>query len=162
MKTVGYMPISESNLSQYKFYVDLDGVMANFNKKFDTSDNRTMWKYINSLYKVNEPIWGDLELMYDADILWNYVKKYDPTFLTATGAQYLSYGGKEKKEWVKKHFGNYETIVVERGVGKAKYASPKAILIDDTKKNIDAWNEAGGIGILHKDARTTIKQLEKL
>jgi hypothetical protein len=35
-------------------------------------------------------------------------------------------------------------------------------LIDDRKDNIEAWEQAGGIGILHTDADNTINQLNKL
>jgi hypothetical protein len=35
-------------------------------------------------------------------------------------------------------------------------------LIDDRQKNIDAWIDAGGIGIVHVSARDTIEQLKLL
>jgi len=35
-------------------------------------------------------------------------------------------------------------------------------LIDDRQKNIDAWVEAGGIGIVHTSAANTIEQLKAL
>ena len=37
-----------------------------------------------------------------------------------------------------------------------------SVLIDDRQKNIDAWIEAGGIGILHTSAANTINQLKAL
>ena len=48
---------------------------------------------------------------------------------------------------------------------KQKFAVDKGnpnVLIDDHSKNVDEWKKAGGIGILHKDIGTTIRQLQKL
>ena len=36
------------------------------------------------------------------------------------------------------------------------------ILIDDYMKNIREWEAAGGIGILHTDASSTINDLKKV
>ena len=36
------------------------------------------------------------------------------------------------------------------------------VLIDDRVKTIEEWKEAGGTGILHKDAETTLKKLEAM
>ena len=48
---------------------------------------------------------------------------------------------------------------------KYKYAKTKPavqnILIDDTKKKLDPWIEAGGIGILHTSAASTISELKE-
>ena len=38
----------------------------------------------------------------------------------------------------------------------------KYVLIDDRPKNIEAWENAGGIVILHTSAADTIEQLKKL
>ena len=46
--------------------------------------------------------------------------------------------------------------------GKAKYAAPNAILIDDRSDNIEAWKSAGGIGILYKSTDQVINELSKL
>jgi hypothetical protein len=52
-------------------------------------------------------------------------------------------------------------ILVDKAITKQKYAALNGILIDDYEKNIAQWREAGGIGILHKNARETIKQLRR-
>ena len=36
------------------------------------------------------------------------------------------------------------------------------VLIDDEPKNIEAWEDAGGIGILHTSAKETINKLKEL
>ena len=36
------------------------------------------------------------------------------------------------------------------------------VLIDDRPKNIEAWEAAGGIGIIHTSAKETIEKLKEL
>ena len=45
---------------------------------------------------------------------------------------------------------------------KKDYANENSILIDDRSKNIDQWRAAGGIGILHINAASTIEKLKEL
>ena len=69
----------------------------------------------------------------------------------------------DKVEWIKKYVD--PSVVVNctfTGSQKAAYAMKKNVLIDDRKKNIEAWEAAGGIGILHTSAAETIEQLKKL
>ncbi|MFW6047538.1 MAG: hypothetical protein ACOCP4_07135 [Candidatus Woesearchaeota archaeon] len=40
------------------------------------------------------------------------------------------------------------------------FANENSILIDDMEKNIKEWVSGGGIGILHRSYRKTIKELE--
>ena len=48
------------------------------------------------------------------------------------------------------------------GTQKAAFAYEGSVLIDDRQKNIDAWNDAGGIGIVHTSAKNTINALKSL
>ena len=43
---------------------------------------------------------------------------------------------------------------------KKEFAAPDKIIIDDTESVINDWNDAGGIGILHKDWMTTLSILK--
>ena len=45
---------------------------------------------------------------------------------------------------------------------KQKHSGENRILIDDTAKNIEDWESAGGIGILHTDAFSTIAKLKEI
>lgn len=161
---------------EYKIYCDLDGVLANFIKGVKSlvseySDaeyennagyRKKMWSAIDKYSKSGGKLWAELDKTPDADILWNYIKKYDPEILTATG--YEKYGaGEQKREWFPKNFGPGTKInLVQQSKEKAKFAAPNHILIDDMSKSINPWIEAGGIGILHTSANNTITELKKL
>jgi len=79
-----------------------------------------------------------------------------------------------KKAWIVKHgLDPIESIIVQgdkqesTSQKKASYAvsnGQRNILIDDTKRNIDDWEAAGGIGILHipKDSQSTIEKLKEI
>lgn len=172
------MHISEILLEEenYKIFVDLDGVLADFNagmKKLvhgydetkadsDPKMKKRMWAAVSKYSKEGGKVWGELPLMKDAMKLWEYVSKYPNTeILTATGNP-IHGAEEQKRDWVKRHFGNVKVNVVRLSKDKALYAKPNHILIDDREKSIIPWVEVGGIGILHSDANSTIEQLKKL
>ncbi len=74
-------------------------------------------------------------------------------FLTGAKRNAGSYAG--KVDWIQKFIperGNrilYEFITCPK-YDKYLLAGPRRILIDDNKKVVDRWIEAGGIGILHE------------
>lgn len=156
------------NKSTVHIYLDLDGVFADFDgaiekgmgKPSSEVDGDEMWEYIRK--EIDNSKWFyNLPKMADADTLYNYVKDYKHTFLSASGDDPKWQIANQKKGWVKKTYGG-KTIVVKHSRNKAKYATENSILIDDRKKSIEPWKAAGGIGILHKNAADTIRQLKEL
>lgn len=161
---------------EYKIFVDLDGVMVDFNKfakdcigirptdwELDKGIKRDFWKAVGKWVKDGKKFFEDMEPMADANILWGHIKKYHPTILSATG--FVNNAKVEKRAWVTKHLGSTAggmALLVRSASDKAQYAAPNHILIDDREKAIDPWVAAGGIGILHTSALETIKQLKKL
>lgn len=171
------MKLTELQQVHYKIFVDMDGVLADFDKgvkkildepldshKYDTDPNyRTrMWKAVEKYSQQGGRLWYELPLMSDALTLWKHVKKYNPTILTAAGNP--MYGAAEqKRQWIKERINrNVQVLTTKKSREKAQYAAPNHILIDDRKKSIDPWVAAGGIGILHTSAADTIKQLKEL
>lgn len=165
--------MSEILIPKYEIYVDLDGVIVNFADhakeltgididNAGKEDRNKFWKHIERHVKHGNPFFAAMSPMEDAFHLWNYVSKYDPTILSATG--HIFGAGKEKRAWVRDHLGSAaaeKAIFVRNSRDKAKYASPTSILIDDRTKSITPWVEAGGIGILHKTAELTIRELKE-
>lgn len=162
--------IKEDIKLPYKLYVDLDGVVAdfegfyhsNFGHDLKSASKSKMWTNINAYKKANGSWYANLPLKKDALALWTYVQPYWPTILTASGVNDEAIIN-DKINWSKAHLpGDPKVIVVINGVAKANYARENAILIDDTPKVIDAWVKAGGIGILHTDTESTIEKLKEL
>ena len=147
-----------------KLYLDLDGVFADFNKRVrflsggkDPKEIKSgMWKMIMA----DRDFFISLDMMPNADVLWDYVKQFEPKFLT--GAPPGNRAQSQKREWVVKQFGSqYQTIVLLKKE-KVVYAGSKHVLIDDMKENVQAWIDHGGIGILHRDVYSTIEQLKHM
>ena len=156
----------------YKIFVDLDGVMADLDahvkeisgKTFDElrASGSGFTEFVKGQRDQGQTVFDTLDKMPDADQLWNYIVKYDPTILTATG--YPEEKAKaEKIRWVYDNLHGFDGILTTiSGADKHKYAAPNHILIDDRDKAILPWRNAGGIGILHTSAADTISQLQKL
>lgn len=168
----------------YKIAIDMDGVMSDFARKVaeltgiaskealdlmerveeQSLDKRRMWGAINK-FDAHTPFFYSLEKMRDADVLFSFVTAHfahdDISFLTASGHTPVD-APHQKRRWIRKHYGSYHVEVVTKSLDKAAFATPTTILIDDRDKSIDPWVAAGGIGILHKDAATTILELKRL
>ena len=110
--------------------------------------------------------------MPDADVLWGYIKQFDPIMLTAAPRESRGLIAKrapeDKIRWMKKNFRlpRSRMRVVKRA-DKKKFAKDGRdkrpnVLIDDHEGNIREWEAAGGIGILHTDASSTINDLKKV
>ena len=68
----------------------------------------------------------------------------------------------QKEKWLKDHGIKWKANFVPGKRHKYKFATPDSIIIDDTFSVIEDWNKAGGIGIWHKDASSTVLQLATL
>lgn len=165
-----------SDQSEYRIFCDMDGVLADFEKKVkevDATYNRdeylanskarkSMWGAITQYQKDGGELWYELDMMPDAMVLWEYISKYpDLEILTATGNPMYE-SGDQKLKWVKERLGNVKVNLVRKSADKAQFAQPNYILIDDAEKSIGPWTAAGGIGILHVSAADTISKLKEL
>lgn len=180
----GAMTNKQEPEMQYTIFCDLDGVLADFKKAItkvakdvndpsfvydeekyskDSKYRNQMWKDVKTYQqKYGYVLWRELDTMPDAYVLWDYIKPYHPQILTATGqSQYKAV--EQKRGWVTEHFGsNIRVNVVETAKDKHQYAGPNRILIDDQRRATDPWIAAGGIGIVHTSAASTIQKLKEL
>ena len=151
-------------------YVDMDGVIANFSKRYkerfglspeQTRSNKEFGGYFAKFIANGE--FQTLEPMEDAFLLINHLNMIpvEKQILSST-ARPDSHDAiaPQKLEWLKTHGINYKANLVPGKSLKYKFATPDSIIIDDTKSVIDDWNKAGGIGILHTDAISTIAMLK--
>mgnify|MGYP000689697843 FL=1 len=160
---------------EYKIYVDMDGVVADFDKRFkdlsgmSPSDyeakngKNAFWDFIDVKHKL--AFWVGIPPMSDAQSLMDYVSKHDYEMLTAPSIKKESLMGKGLwiRNWAKKGlFPSKPKVNYKPAKNKHHFAAPNHILIDDKQSTIDSWNAAGGIGILHTSAGNTINQLKKI
>lgn len=144
-------------------YLDLDGVFANSAKRIEELLKKpyaevTAIEFWNAVEKDAE-FFLKLERIEDSFELYENIKHIPHTFLT--GLPTVPRMVMHKKAWVDVQFPGCKMIAT-RGKLKHLYAGPEGVLIDDTKRNIDNWNGAGGIGILHKSANNTLEELKQL
>ena len=153
--------------TEYKIYCDMDGVLADFERGYEELTgielqgefNPEGTEFWDPIQKAGVKFWAGLKWMSDGQRLWDYIKNKDTKLLSAPSRDQSSRIGKHV--WVKHKIPGTK-LILRYASQKQELAEPNAILIDDRKKNIEQWEAAGGIGILHTNTEDTIKQLQKL
>ena len=149
-------------------YVDLDGVLANmegylhthFGEHWKKEIEKPNWGKVSELH---QRMYFELDPLADAHELWEWLTENfnDVQILTAIPKRaHFPNSVNDKRDWVHKHFGSH--VKVNFGpfaYDKQFHCKPGDVLIDDMKPNITQWNDAGGVGILHKSADETISRM---
>ena len=150
----------------YKIYCDMDGVLADFESGYEELtgiDLRGEFKkgedFWDPISKAGVGFWAGLKWMPDGQKLWDYLKPFNPVLLSAPSREQSSRIGKHV--WVKHKIPGTK-LILRYASQKQELATPESILIDDRQVNIDQWEAAGGIGILHTSTDNTISQLKEL
>ena len=163
--------------SEYKVYLDMDGVIADFDKRFrDLSGmepkefenkygKKEFWNLIDEEHKIK--FWVGIPTMPGAADLVDAVKDYNYELLTSPSAKKQSYLGKIL--WVRNHIGSVFPSKPRINFKKAKekhlikpQLAKTDILIDDREDTIGRWNAAGGTGIVYKNISQVLNDLGKL
>ena len=161
----------------YYIYLDMDGVVANFNKRFkdlsgllpdqfiEKNGKNAFWDLIDEKHKV--AFWRGIEIMPGAEKLVNFVSKYPYEMLTAPSTKKQSVIGKSL--WIKDKVGTLypsQPKVTYRAAKEKHNVKPELtkfdILIDDKKSTIDRWDAKGGTAIFYQNADQVINDLKKL
>lgn len=155
-----------------KIYLDMDGVLCDFDKRwlelFNETPRQTRerkefvpnWDtfVLNENFVTLDDFAGAQDLL---DFVMSKSDTIDIEILSSSGGQkYHNEVREQKIKHLKSRGLNFPTNIVPGRKLKRNYASPDSILIDDTEDVIDAFNGAGGIGILHRDAQETITILK--
>lgn len=148
----------------------MDGVLCDFEKRFkefskglspkeyeNKYGKEEFWNLIDE--KIGVRFWVGIPWMPEGKKLWNYIKKYNPTLLSAPSRNNESRLG--KRLWVKNNLPGTK-LVLSSAKNKPNYAESNHILIDDRKSTIDSWRSKGGIGILFKSTDQVISELKEL
>lgn len=162
---------------QYKIYCDLDGVLCDFDSRFehytgmnpdeyknnailkygDKKGTEKFWDVIDN--QVGMRFWAGMSWMPEGQQLWDYIKKYNPILLTAPSYEDSSKEGKTL--WVQEHLGDYQ-IEFKPAKQKYEFSGPNKILIDDRLDTIQSWKSKNGIGILYENTEDVIRELQKM
>ena len=162
----------ENMENKYKIYLDMDGVITDFDKRFtdlagmgpreyeSSFGKDKFWDFIDSKEKGGGVgFWVGMPWMPGGPELYNRVSQYDHALLSSPSRSESSRIGKH--QWKKKYTPSSK-LILALARNKQNYADGNNILIDDRESNIRQWREAGGIGILYKSADQVNKELDKL
>ena len=173
--TKGY--IKEEKEGKFNIYLDMDGVVADFDQRFidlsgmlpkeyeDKFGRKEFWDFIDEKNKLK--FWVGIPEMSDAKQLVDYITPHGFQMLTAPSIKKQSYLG--KMLWIKNHVGSLFSFKPYINFKKAKdkhnvksNLTSNDILIDDREDTIARWNAAGGTGVHHTSASSTINKLKEL
>jgi len=144
---------------QYKIYCDMDGVLTDFESRFEhftgmhpqeyekKNGTEQFWHLID--VKVGVRFWVGMNWMPQGEQLWNFIKKFNPSLLTSPSRDNNSRLGKSL--WVRNKLSPKPKVIFAYSKDKQRYASPNSILIDDKPSNIEEWKAAGGIAFRVKN-----------
>lgn len=151
-------------------YLDMDGVLCNFEKRFvelfiktpgesrDLKEFTTDWDDFIRGGNFATLDWfpGGQELLEFVDTIPNV----NIEILSSSGGpKFHKEVTEQKQKWLKDHGVTYKQNIIPGSRLKANYArGADTILVDDTDYVIQGFIDKGGIGILHRDLGNT-KQL---
>lgn len=155
-------------------YLDMDGVLCSFDGRYRElfgmapTDARARKEFrhhwVEFITKAN---FATLDYHPGAEKLLAYIAsiadKVHVEMLTSSGGKdYYSEVAQQKIQWLCERGIPYKANVVSGRRYKAEYATPTAVMIDDTEDVITSFRAAGGIAIHHTAADLTIETLKGL
>ncbi len=147
-----------------KLFLDLDGVLADFDRGVITLTGkhpreqtiREMWREVARA----PDFFAALAFTRDGRRLWEFCRPLDPTILT--GLPHGGWAAPQKRRWVAEMLGPGVPVITCMSREKARYSAPEHVLVDDRETARDPWEKAGGVFIHHRDAERTIDALRSL
>lgn len=152
-----------------KVFFDMDGVLCNYDKRY-----KELYGELNSSERQFKETWPEFvlskqflsfEWMPGGQALLNFVEQYPVKIeiLSSTGGiNFYDEIREQKEQWLIDNNINYRANIVPGKKYKSMFAVAENVLIDDTKSVIDDFNNAGGVGILHRNMEETLFFLKKI
>mgnify|MGYP003971492745 FL=1 len=147
----------------YKIYCDMDGVLTNFEGRFEHFTGKHPQEYEKEFgvkqfwhlidVKIGVRFWIGMDWMPRGKELWNFIQPYNPDLLTSPSRDNASRLGKQL--WAKNNLNPKPKVIMAYSKDKQRYANENSILIDDKPSNIDEWRAAGGIAFKVKNGDIT-------
>ena len=152
-----------------KIYVDMDGVLCDFEKRYkelygdikDRDRRSTFRPNFSNFIETGQ--FATLEPMSDFLTLKVFLDSIDVTKEILSSTAYEeTYDtiSNQKMNWLNEYGVTWKPNFVPGKRHKYKYATPDALIIDDTLSVIQDWHKAGGFAIWHNNALSTITQLK--
>jgi hypothetical protein len=157
-------------------YLDMDGVLADFHSGYEKlfgefpegewRSKKHFWENWKSW--VSQRGFENLSLHKGAEELLAHARSMRDSgwkveiLSSSAGGDTHDFVTEQKKFWLHKMGIDFFPNIVPGGSKKAEYARKDAILVDDTERVLDGFINAGGIGVLHTDAKNTISKLINL
>lgn len=151
----------------------MDGVLCNFERRYfqlynelpgsmrDRKDFNKNWDHFVFTRQFETLEWwpGGKELVEYVNSLPNVTVEI---LSSSGGKKYHDEVTEQKKYWLESKGLNFKPNIVAGRKLKCQYATPDSILIDDTYDVIQSFNDAGGIGIHHKEIGNTLLLLKHI
>lgn len=176
------------NRPQIDPHIDLDGVLADFDGAVQALGidhgpdmNRSREHMSDAQRAAKDALYArisgmdffrHLPLMPGALDIWTLLTPHYPTILTAVprfkDPDAFARAAEDKYRWVCDYIAPIPRARFVATTSREKPNNMRAnpghlqLLIDDRKKNIEAWQAAGGTGVLHVEASATIAELNRL
>jgi FMN phosphatase YigB (HAD superfamily) len=149
-----------------KIFVDMDGVLCDFNKRYTEKFGRTPAEIkadrVNKLYSkhwhqfVDDAEFTGLEKMGHANELLSILRSIDNRFeicilSSAGGFDRQREVQEQKLAWLEMHDIYWPAVIVPGRKYKTGFAGVDALMIDDTYDVVESFIKAGGNGVWYKD-----------
>jgi hypothetical protein len=164
----------ERDAPRYRIFVDLDGVLSDFDTAVKDLTGHFPWELPDSrmwprLAKTPE-FYTNLPWMPDGYELWSYIRGYLPVVLT--GVPRGKWAEQQKRDWCARELGEDVPVITCFSRQKPEKAwehlaeegdtRATPVLIDDRERIREAWEAGGGVFIHHRSAGSSIEELQAL